>query len=79
METKGKRCLFLGGKEIAFKEEDSVSGGRLWGDDLGEAKDWVALGYTEGCGRAGLGNVEPKAQELASAEVPLPANFSIEN
>lgn len=74
-ETKGKRCTFLGGNLL--REEDSVSWGRPWGDDLGEVRERVALGYTEGSGTAGLGNVEPEGQELASVEVWLPASFSI--
>lgn len=73
-ETKGKICIFLCGKEIAFRKEDSVSWGIFRGDDLGEVREWVALRYTEGSGPE---NVEPKGQELRSTEVPLPANFSI--
>lgn len=37
----------------------------------------MALRYTEGSGTAELGHVEPKGQEIASAEKSLPANISI--
>jgi len=67
----------LGGKEIAFREEDSEPWGRLRGGDLGEVTEWVSLGYTKGSGTAGLADVEPKGQELASAEKSLPANNTV--